>query len=396
MAVGREPPGGSDDAADASTDETTLADEEWPVAEHYRVEPPPTTVEDDATIILRQGAPAPQGPIRRFPPEFGRGALAAMLVVLLALLLIPAGIWLASNDDAEATSATTTPETTTPPATTSAPETTTATTLPDVSGQALAEARGLLERADYRVRFRRVPSERPRDEVLGQVPEGGSEVASGSVVVLTVSGVPERIAVPDVEGTRAGEAIDALREVGLEARTRAVESGESPGTVVGQTPAAGREVTGGTVVVLEVAEPPVTPPAPATVEIPNLVGLTAADARGRLRGLGLRSTQRPIESERPKGTVVAQSPAAGRKVREGGIVVLTVSTGPAQISVPNVVGLDEAAARASLESAGFQVQVVDEPTTDPAQDGIVVGQTPAAGSPGSQGSVVTVTVARFS
>ena len=144
-----------------------------------------------------------------------------------------------------------------------------------------------------------------------------------------------------------------------------------------------------TVVALQIAEP-------TTVRVPNLVGMRAADARSRLRSLGLGSTQRPVESPRPAGEVVSQSPGAGAELREGGTVTLRVSTGPASVAVPDVVGLSEAAATRDLEAAGFVVQVVDEPTVEPAEDGTVLAQSPSAGASRREGSTVTITVARLS
>jgi serine/threonine-protein kinase len=143
-------------------------------------------------------------------------------------------------------------------------------------------------------------------------------------------------------------------------------------------------------------EPSPPPPSePATVRVPNLVGMSSADARSRLQSVGLRSTQRPVESSRPAGTVVSQSPGAGAELREGGTVTLRVSTGPARVEVPDVVGLNEAAAIQELEAAGFAVRVVDEPTLLPTEDGIVLDQNPRAGSSRREGSTVTITVARF-
>ena len=76
-------------------------------------------------------------------------------------------------------------------------------------------------------------------------------------------------------------------------------------------------------------------------------------------------------------------------------MLLTISTGPARVSVPDVVGLDEESARQELETAGFDVQVVDEPTEAVEEDGIVLDQDPAGGSSRPKGSVVTITVSRF-
>jgi beta-lactam-binding protein with PASTA domain len=42
------------------------------------------------------------------------------------------------------------------------------------------------------------------------------------------------------------------------------------------------------------------------------------------------------------------------------------------------------------------VQVVDQPTSDVTEDGLVVAQDPPGGTQADEGSVVTITVARLS
>jgi eukaryotic-like serine/threonine-protein kinase len=235
--------------------------------------------------------------------------------------------------------------------------------------------------------------------VVSQSPKAGAEAEPRSVVVLTVSGEGAQVTVPDVEGMSATEATTALREAALGSRKTLVPSDERDGTIIDQNPAAGEKVPKRTVIALLVAEASATPPPttqPTTIRMPNLVGMRAADARSRLRALGLRSTQRPVESPRPPGEVVSQSPSAGAELREGGTVTLRVSTGPATIAVPDVVGLDEASASRQLEAAGFVVRIVDEPTIEPTEDGVVLQQSPAAGTSTREGSTVTITVARLS
>jgi len=398
MGARREPPQDGDGVT--PDEEITLSGEEWPVAEQYRVKSPPARPaepDDAGTIVLQQDEPARRPPVedprtRRFPPNLGPG----LLLTLIAVLLIPAGIWLAATlrDDSEASS---TMDTTTAPvgSTTETTETTASAatkTVADVTGSTLSEARSRLEQADLRVRFRRVASDRPRAEVLQQTPAPGSRVPPSTIVVLVVSGGPERISVPRVIGLNADEAAEILTDARLRPETRPVESTEPEGTVVSQVPRAGVEVGSDSIVRLEIA----TPPAQPTITVPDLVGSRSSVARERLRDLGLRFTQKPIESPRPKGTVIRQSPAPGTELREGQTVTLTVSTGPAKVTVPDVVGLDEQAAREELESAGFDVTVVDEPTDNVDGDGVVLDQAPAGGSSRSKGSLVTITVARFS
>ena len=400
MGTGRYPVGTSDEAADTPVEETTLAsDDDWRVAEQYRTEPLDGQPDDGDAIVLQQDVP-PEPP-RRFPPDVGPGVAAAALGVLLAVILVPAGIWLASNtgDDEASATETRTFDTGTeePPPTVLAPR-----AVPDLIGRPLAEARRVLENRDLRVRVRQAESERPRGEVLLQAPEPGTDVDVSSIVVLTVSSGVERIVVPDLEGMTAAEAVAALRDAGLEPTTRRVDSDEPEGTVVSQSPSAGEEVAPQATVTLDVAKarattppPPTTTPEPATVRVPSLVGMRAAAARERLRALGLRPRQRPVVSSSPAGEVVGQSPSAGAELREGGAVTLRVSTGPASVAVPDVIGMTEAAAIRELEAAGFLVTVVDEPIAEPTEDGFVVGQNPPAGTDRRKGSTVTITVGRF-
>ena len=293
------------------------------------------------------------------------------------------GSWRAARCRPTTQRTTTAPETTAPPAT---------VVVPDVVGEQLPEARELLEADGFAVRVERQSSDRPSNEVLSQRPPADEDAERGSVVVLTVSQGVERVAVPTVVGMRESAAADALREEGLEPRSRPVESDEPPGTVVAQNPAAGTEVERGAVVTIDIAEAP----EPVLVRVPDLVGERSADARSRLRELGLRPTQRPEQSSEPAGTVVGQTPSGGAEVREGSVVTLRVSTGPPRTEVPDVLGMDESSAVAELERAGFVPRIVDEPTAEPTEDGIVVGQSPTGGTPRREGTTVTIRVGRAS
>jgi eukaryotic-like serine/threonine-protein kinase len=102
-------------------------------------------------------------------------------------------------------------------------------------------------------------------------------------------------------------------------------------------------------------------------------------------------------SAKPQGTVGAQRPPAGTTVKRGTHVRINVSSRPNPqplAAVPDVTGEEEATATAELQAAGFQVQVVDQPTSDPNQDGIVVDEDPAPGTRIPAGSQVTIYVAR--
>jgi len=72
-------------------------------------------------------------------------------------------------------------------------------------------------------------------------------------------------------------------------------------------------------------------------------------------------------------------------------VRMFVSTGPAQITLPNVVGSTTAQAQATLTQLGLQVQVVTV-ASQPANNGKVLAQSPTAGSRAKRGDTVTITV----
>ena len=61
---------------------------------------------------------------------------------------------------------------------------------------------------------------------------------------------------------------------------------------------------------------------------------------------------------------------------EGTEVVVSVSRGPEQIGVPDVVGLSQANATAQLEAADFVVSVVEQPSSSVAA-GVVSQQSPS-------------------
>jgi serine/threonine-protein kinase len=82
-------------------------------------------------------------------------------------------------------------------------------------------------------------------------------------------------------------------------------------------------------------------------------------------------------------------------VKKGSRVQISVSLGPnaTTTQVPDVVGQDQQTATTTLQDAGFEVQVINVPATDPSQNGNVVDEQPGGGSRAPQGSTVTIYVA---
>ena len=93
-------------------------------------------------------------------------------------------------------------------------------------------------------------------------------------------------------------------------------------------------------------------------------------------------------SDKPSDEVVSQDPAAGTEVDAGSRITITVSTGPEQVEVPDVVGLGPSDAVSELKAAGLKADRRERPTIDQAEDGLVVEQAPASGELDKGSSVV--------
>src|ERR671918_1420218 len=226
--------------------------------------------------------------------------------------------------------------------------------------------------------------------VARQEPQSGTSVAEGREVTLFVSTGPRKTIVPDVVGMDYDEAVRTLRDAGLDWERREVFSNKRPGRVVRQDPAAEEEVVEGTVVTLEVSK------GAKQVTVPDVLDQTEPSARSELqsKGFDVQAFSAPSD-ETPEGLVISQTPAPGEKASKGSTVQIVISTGPDSVTVPNVEGQEEASAREELEDAGFEVQVEEQATDDPLQDGIVLDQDPEPESQAPPGSIVTITVGTF-
>ena len=94
----------------------------------------------------------------------------------------------------------------------------------------------------------------------------------------------------------------------------------------------------------------------------------------------------------PAGSVISQNPTAGTSVAAGSAVNLVVSTGPAPVTVPDVVGQTQAAATTAISGAGLVVGTVTPQSSATVPAGSVISQNPAAGTSVAPGSAVNLVV----
>ena len=227
-----------------------------------------------------------------------------------------------------------------------------------------------------------------------KVPAAGSKVSKGTAVEIDVSTGPNSspfITVPDVVGEQYPHpAGDQLQAAGFAVNLVTQPSDKAYGTVITQSPAAGGQAHQGDTVTVTVS----TGPAPLTV--PDVSGDTRAAAVRTLQQAGFRvvTAQEP-SSTVPSGNVTRTDPASGTQAAKGSTVTVYTSTGPGQVTVPNVVGMTEADATSALEAKGFTVNSQTVPVTSTSDNGRVQSQSPSGGTTATQGSTVTIDVGKF-
>ncbi len=131
---------------------------------------------------------------------------------------------------------------------------------------------------------------------------------------------------------------------------------------------------------------------PTLVPVPGVVGSEERAALEQLRAARLEGqVVDRRESDRPRGTVIRQAPAAGAQAAPGSVVELIVAI-PRTARVPDVTGQPEAAARRMLEAAGLRAgTVATRETRDP--PGTVVDQKVPADERVELGTAVDLEVA---
>jgi len=200
------------------------------------------------------------------------------------------------------------------------------------------------------------------DLSAGTDPADGEKVVRGQQVTVLVS--QGRPTVPEPKG------MDVLAYQATAAeRTLKVATGEpvwsadvGEGLVAATDPAAGEPVKIGSTVTVHLSR------GPEPIQVPTIIGTDLATAEARLAELGLTvaDVERRFDEDAPAGQVLDVSPAPGTTLTRGSEVSLVVNSG---LTVPDVEGMSEADATATLQAAGFSVE-------DTRRDRSAVGATP--------------------
>lgn len=256
---------------------------------------------------------------------------------------------------------------------------------PDLVGMTLREAE--VELADSRVELssdQGYSETVPAGEIISTDPGAGERVLDDGTVSALVSKGKERYNMPEVTGLSEQDAATTLtgRNLAVGDITRRFSEQVDKGVVIRASEDQGSKLRRDTEVGLVISK------GRRPIDVPELVGRPEDKAVAALEGAGLApAVSEQFDNEVPDGEVISQQPADGTLFK-GDEVQLVVSQGPELVDVPSVFGQDEDGARATLEEAGFEVDVQKA-------DAYVGFNRIASQSPGSRekaprGSTVTI------
>lgn len=234
-------------------------------------------------------------------------------------------------------------------------------------------------------------SQVPQGDVITTKPAPGSKTKTSTTIDLVVSGGPTQVAVPDVTGKSVDDATQILQNAGFKVNPTPQTSDTVPaGTVITTMPGPGQTQGQGGLITLVVSS------GKAQVTIPTLEGQSPTVAGNKLGSLGLVVTPASEASNSiAAGEVTRTSPQAGTMVPVGSTVIVYVSTGPTQVTVPNLSGDTQSQAASQLQNAGLKGSFTSATASSASQNGLVIAQSPSAGTTATDGSTVSVTIGQY-
>ncbi len=224
--------------------------------------------------------------------------------------------------------------------------------VPDVTNKPIAQARTTLEQAGFKVGTETevYSSTVSAGNVVSTDPQAGEQAQKGATIKINVSKGTEQITVPDLKGKSADDAQKALSEAGLNGQQGdAVFSDDvAEGMVASQDTSAGSNANKGDTVVYHLSK------GSEKVTIPNVVGMTQAQATSKLESAGFAvSTASETSKDVDKGNVTKQSKTG--TAAKGTTITITISSGLGE--VPNVVGMSESKAKETIDKSGYKYDV---------------------------------------
>jgi len=132
----------------------------------------------------------------------------------------------------------------------------------------------------------------------------------------------------------------------------------------------------------------------AEVKVPEVQGLTMAEAQRKIANLGLNLVvdNKYYSADVPAGRVLAQSPSAGAVVRREWRMRVTESLGPQRVAIPKVVGQQERVAAIEVRRLGLDLEETAQMPWTGFAPGTVIAQNPQQGAAGVERPSVSLLI----
>ncbi|MCW2912429.1 MAG: hypothetical protein JWN52_497 [Actinomycetia bacterium] len=201
------------------------------------------------------------------------------------------------------------------------------------------------------------------------------------------------VQVPHLAGLTEDAAKKAITDAGLKVGNTTKETSDSvdKGSVISSSPDEGTSAAKGDPVDLVISKGK----AVKKVAVPDVTNQPFAAAQQALQAQGFRVVRKNQSSESvPKDTVISTEPAAGSNVSEGSKVTVVVSSGTANVTVPDLTNHSPRAACSQLKSMGLRCVIQQAPPDGNTAPGLVFKTNPPAGATVTPGDTVTLFVAQ--
>jgi len=212
----------------------------------------------------------------------------------------------------------------------------TAYPIPTLIGQTRDAAASLLTQNQFKLgTVEEIPDVTvPKGQVISQDPKAGETYPPGTEVDIVVSTGPETVVIPDdLAGRSEVNVTFILGQLGLLYESQQEYSDTVPaGQVIRTEPGAGSQLSVGDLVTVYVSQ------GPEPVQVPDLTGMTADQARTAVTQVGLTLTVSAATVEVPPdqdGKVVSQTPEQGTLVPPGRNVEVVLGKAPPPTTSPS-------------------------------------------------------------
>lgn len=131
-----------------------------------------------------------------------------------------------------------------------------------------------------------------------------------------------------------------------------------------------------------------------TVTVPNVVGMSQAQAEETLKAENLRvEIAETFDDKVAPGKVASQTPEAGKTVKENRLVTIYISKGGEEVTMPNIVGMTQNEAQAQLAKLNLKIGQITEEFSDKPQ-GTILHQSITANGKTTKGTSIDITISK--